>query len=296
MLLLGFTTSPPSQTNHLTLRAPCRSGPNSADIIQQSEINIGPLFVPKLKRGIAWSITSFGASRASGASDLLHWVRLVRTGDDPYFRRQRGDGQIRDLTRLICSQAIMLRRDVTIGWSPMDRPTLADELDDAWMRLSPRTLICQLRPEKTDRWAICGAGPPERIPGDCSSGGNQRFLCSILPALALSVRVQCARAFDQNDTDAQTLGLVPEVPPSANDILAEIATDEDVLAASKRYDRDFPHSVYNLAICRAAAQDSAGGMGVPVRFRDRGDVGCPAQQASVRSCVDTDDVVRTACA
>jgi hypothetical protein len=180
---------------------------------------------------LIWKDADDGAP--SGAAGLLNWTAFDQAGQG--FRRRYGTGQIGDLATVAISQAIDRGRDVTVGWGSANPAiTPADELEPLFRQLRPALFVLPERPGKTDRWTLSTTGRPASLP----VAAIQAALCDEIAALfprwqhdPRSIWTATCLIL-RHGTNAEDLGLVEPEALTGDRILAEIATDPQVRAAT----------------------------------------------------------------
>jgi hypothetical protein len=194
-----------------------------------------------------------------GAAGLLHWRQFTRRVGDDYYAPHGDPGQLGQLARTTVGDALRRNINVYVGWQAENPETTpAVEIEAAVRRLWPLTIFAPERSIDGDQWCMNCLGETATF----GKGAIDRTIDDLLnmhfplwkPGLQFQPRAVILRV----DITAEQLGLIQPRKIAPDEVVASVACDPEVAAATARLDRATPETWRELVRARLAAQARAG--------------------------------------
>jgi hypothetical protein len=193
-----------------------------------------------------------------GAAGLLHWRAYTRRAGDDYFAPYGEAGQLGQLAHAALGDALRRNMNVLVGWQPDDPATTpAVEVEEAVRRLWPLTIFAPERSIDGDRWCMNCFGETATF----GKGAIDRTIHDLLnnfPLWKPGLQFQPHAVILRVDITAEQLGLIQPHKVKPDEVVASVAGDPEVAAATARLDRATPSTWRDLVAARLAAQARAG--------------------------------------
>jgi hypothetical protein len=193
---------------------------------------------------------------------ILGWRRYYLDPKGVHHLDGLEPAQIRKLAEWAAHNAIVVGRNITIGWGRSPLSLSEDEFETAARQLRPVVLFCPERAAREEaRWAMSVNfdGVAETLPETAVQKAldehvareypNWKPKLQFRPMMALLVR---------HDVSAEELKLVEPLAPSPDVVCGSVATDPAVRQAYARWDAATPSTSRDLVAARLASQERSG--------------------------------------
>jgi hypothetical protein len=199
------------------------------------------------------------AGDTCGAQGLLHWRSFTRQPADELFMPYGEPAQIGAMARTVLGDAFRRGVNCYVGWQTENpRTTPANEIETAIRRLWPLTIFCPERAIGGDRWCMHAFGESATLSKTAVERTVNDFLAVHIPHWQPGVAYRPHAVVFRVDVTAETLGLIEPHKLSPDEIVSMVSNEPEVVDAVRRWDRATPHTFYQLAKARMAAQARLG--------------------------------------
>jgi hypothetical protein len=194
-----------------------------------------------------------------GAAGLLHWRSFTRRAGDDYYAPHGELGQLGQLAHAALGEALKRNINVFVGWqaeSPETTP--AAEIEAAVRRLWPLTVFAPERAIDGDRWCMNCFGESSTFPKAAVERLIDDFVNTNIPTWQPGAQFRAHAVILRVDITAEALGIIAAHKVRPDEVVAAVASDPEVAAATARLDRATPSTWRDLVAARLAAQARAG--------------------------------------
>jgi hypothetical protein len=132
------------------------------------------------------------------------------------------------------------------------------EIEAAVRRLWPLTIFAPERSIDGDRWVLSAFGEAATFPKVAIERTIDEFLSSNIPTWQPGAQFRAHAVILRVDTTAEALGIIAAHKVRPDEVVAAVASDPEVAAATARLDRATPETWRELVRARLAAQARAG--------------------------------------